>query len=152
MLSIFQGMSQDLGCQNVTTGNITTLKRLPIQPNFSVSIFFLLLTILLCCCIAAFSLIHFSPLGIRHRKDSSDEESNDSSNSSEQDSTEKIIGSKRKKAKNWFKLNCIFSKEEYILFSIVTVVTFFCYGVLPGIQSYSTLPYGNTFSTSPVLK
>lgn len=34
-------------------------------------------------------------------------------------------------------------KEMFILFFLVFMLSFTCYGVLPGLQSYSTLPYGN---------
>ena len=33
--------------------------------------------------------------------------------------------------------------EKTILLSIIFCVSFICYGILPGLQSYSTLPYGN---------
>jgi hypothetical protein len=33
--------------------------------------------------------------------------------------------------------------EKIILLSIIFCVSFICYGILPGLQSYSTLPYGN---------
>lgn len=35
------------------------------------------------------------------------------------------------------------SREEVILLTFTFFLSFFCYGVLPGLQSYSTLPYGN---------
>ena len=35
------------------------------------------------------------------------------------------------------------SREVYILLTYTIFLSFFCYGVLPGLQSYSTLPYGN---------
>lgn len=34
------------------------------------------------------------------------------------------------------------SREEIILLTYTFFLSFFCYGVLPGLQSYSTLPYG----------
>ena len=34
-------------------------------------------------------------------------------------------------------------KEKIILYTIIFWVSFICYGALPGLQSYSTLPYGN---------
>ena len=34
-------------------------------------------------------------------------------------------------------------REIFILLSLIFMLSFVCYGVLPGLQSYSTLPYGN---------
>jgi hypothetical protein len=33
--------------------------------------------------------------------------------------------------------------EQFVLLSYIALLSFTCYGVLPGLQSYSTLPYGN---------
>lgn len=34
-------------------------------------------------------------------------------------------------------------REVTVLLSLIFMLSFICYGVLPGLQSYSTLPYGN---------
>lgn len=39
------------------------------------------------------------------------------------------------------------SREKFVLFAFTFCLSFLCYGVLPGLQSYSTLPYGtNSFN------
>jgi hypothetical protein len=33
--------------------------------------------------------------------------------------------------------------EKILLYTMTILIAFLCYGTLPGLQSYSTLPYGN---------
>jgi hypothetical protein len=68
ILALTQGLGQNPGCHNVTEGNVTVLKPLPIVPNYSVSTFFILMCLLLCASIAAFSILNFSAYAKKHRK------------------------------------------------------------------------------------
>jgi hypothetical protein len=71
ILSLSQGLGKDPGCHNVTNGNVTKLDPMPINPNYSVQVYFILIFILLGISTLAFSCLHFSPLAIRERKQNS---------------------------------------------------------------------------------
>jgi hypothetical protein len=68
-LSLLQGLGQNPGCHNVTKDdNTTELQPLPIVPNFSAQVYFILMFLLLCISTLGFSLLHFSPIARRARK------------------------------------------------------------------------------------
>jgi hypothetical protein len=171
VLALAQGLGQNPGCHNITDLKTNTISLVPkpLIPNFSVSIYFILIFSLLCACTLAFSWLHFSKTAIREREtkeyscqlvQSSDQTENHSTDSTQGDFS-----------------NFFFNKNggyhdfcEKVLLNILTVmITFICFGILPGlksktnslsfystykqlclfqpillgIQSYSTLPYGN---------
>ena len=146
LLSVIQGIGQDPGCFNETDPltNITQLVAAPIIPRYSVQIYFFFMLLLVCISGVSFSLIHFLPIVIRERKVLATPQS---------ESTEISLNSKDIKISDKKNLNKYFSKsfqrfseknfrENFVLLTIVFLVSFFCYGILPGVVSYSTLPYG----------
>jgi hypothetical protein len=68
VLALVQGLGQNPGCHNVTEGNATFLKPLPIVPNYSVSTYFILMCLLLCASIGAFSILNFTEFAKKQRK------------------------------------------------------------------------------------
>jgi riboflavin transporter 2 len=106
--------------------------------SFSVSSYFLLMLALLLCSSASFVTLNYSNYVKRFRKPpesrlqivydlDSDIQIERSSNSS---SSRFLIENKR---------------EANLLFSLTAILTFFYYGFLPGLLSYSTIPYGNIY-------
>jgi hypothetical protein len=77
ILSLSQGLGKDPGCHNVTTGNTTELVKKPFVLNYSVQLYFILIFVLLTICTIAFSLLHFSPIAIRERKQNTNSTDND---------------------------------------------------------------------------
>lgn len=164
VLSLIQGLGQDPGCHNVTDPltNQTSLVPIQIVPNYSVSLYFIFMFILLCVSTTAFSLLNFSKIAIKERKENaisspkkpklrspqksseSHETSLDFQNSSSIDSQTNLT-TPIDTEKNNIQVTSISNgrKEKIILLTYIFFLSFVCYGVLPGLQSYSTLPYGN---------
>ena len=153
VLSLAQGATQEAICQNETffnetsNANYTNLVPFPIQPNYPVSTFFILMFILLVVSTASFTYLNYSKYAIKHRK-------------------QNAIGTKRLlqtapylavnqkndeciEIKNFIEENKTDSntneikREKIILFLYIFMISFLAYGFLPGLQTYSTLPYGN---------
>lgn len=156
ILSLAQGLGQNTVCRNVTIDNQTVLEPERISPNYSVSVYFILMFILLCISTVSFSLLHFSKVARNERKNrisdsnaissgkkefSSQESGSDSSISADIAHSNEVI------IKNEPLTSSIDPRnhriEQFVLLSYIALLSFTCYGVLPGLQSYSTLPYGN---------
>jgi riboflavin transporter 2 len=171
VLALIQGLGQDNGCKNVTSksdtvtmadGNFTliyTLEPIPIKPNYSVSLYFMLMFALLCISTCSFTLLNYSKVAIKERKTytknntrispepSSVYESNHILNDDNQSSSEAAIIKKSIETVEKYNTNenrqFLERHDKEILLTLIFFVSFICYGVLPGLQSYSTLPYGN---------
>lgn len=136
MLALIQGVSVNSECKastiltNYTTNGLTSsileTKLTPVKllPSFSVLIYFVVIFMFTCLSTAVFVVIDCLPYVKKfHRKSTKEEENG-----------ETIQGRSKEKA--------------YLLF-LNFLVTFFFFGFLPGIQSFSTMPYGNmVFSLS----
>jgi hypothetical protein len=127
--------------------------------------------LLLCISTLSFSLLNFLPLAIRLRKkdaisnyeeksrvrpstsnDIDDAETSvnnhkiefeDSPSDSSINSTSSLVKYESNFVRNrghFFLMND--KTEQITLLTIIFLLSFVCYGVLPGLQSYSTLPYG----------
>ena len=142
VLAIVQGVGDDSTCVNVTNSdNLTTLEPTPMHPAFSISVYFIIIFAFLALSSVAFVLINCLDLNHDHSGDveipeiqnGNDESSNTLLNKLKRgnDDKEQSISTTR--------------REKLVLFILNFLITFFYYGVLPGIQSYSTFPYGNTF-------
>lgn len=172
VLAIIQGVGDDLGCRNVTVPgtvqilpeainmppqafkippearnttplltdlifNISqtyVLEPIPLNPKFPVSVYFHIIFVFLCFSSVAFFLINYLGRVQEHKQNKNEinKPTSDSSNNTLLDKPEvKVILN-----------NTCNYKEKITLFTINFFITFFFYGVLPGIQSYSTLPYG----------
>jgi hypothetical protein len=147
-LSLAQGLGQTPGCYNETDPltNTTNLVAAPIIPTYSVRVYFLLMLCLVCVSGVSFSLIHFLPIAVRERKitpsppsEMSELSLNSNGIKTPQPLIERLIDRLlrliRKFSDKTFRGNCI-------MLAIVFFESFFCYGILPGLVSYSTLPYG----------
>lgn len=150
-LALIQGAGEDAMCHNITIGNETTLQQVDIIPIFSVSNYFRIIFVFLALSSAAFILMNCLDLK-RHQHDTNaktntishnnhhhDIDSNDvdqtSSKLLESEHGEVIKIVKSDKSNNT-------RREKFILYALNFLITFFYYGVLPGLQSYSTIPYG----------
>lgn len=153
ILSLIQGLGQDPGCSNFTdpSTNTTSLKPNKIIPNYSVQLYFLFMFGLLCISTIAFTLLNFSPIAKRERRNAStNKRSRTISEKSEVDvSPENAINSLTNLTLTDQSKSIVSQKpisknqlEKFILLSIIFCVSFLAYGILPGLQSYSTLPYG----------
>lgn len=171
VLSLIQGLGQDPGCYNYTDPetNVTQLVPVPIIPTYSVQVFFLLMFGILCISTTSFTLLNFSPYARKHRKLLRPEPEFDAAADKEPSSNvstlseSKVSSNESNKSPNGsFELInesrtplnppspsetlveiSTGSNEKLILLTFTFFLSFFCYGVLPGLQSYSTLPYGN---------
>ncbi|KFD48068.1 hypothetical protein M514_11088 [Trichuris suis] len=128
VLSLGQG-SGDINCafNNVTN----TFEKQPAAARFSVQLFFVLISFWLCLGLLAFLLLHYMPGAgaITHSTydDRPEEESVDD---------QKRSGSSTKAE---------MAKSQYYFMLIVTmIICGLVNGVLPSIQSFSSLPYGQT--------
>ncbi len=166
-LALAQGLGKNPGCHNVSYFNASTnetdyrLEPIKIVPNFSVQVYFFLMFVLLIICTCSFSFLNFSKIAIRARKPNaisnkrtvqitpSFEESliNDRhkvSISSEGTLTSNLSTNDSSTADRPLRqLDFDEKRELLILFSLIFMLSFICYGILPGLQPYSTLPYGN---------
>lgn len=138
-LAIVQGVGDDSTCENVTNSdNVTSLEPTPMHPMFSISVYFIIIFVFLALSSVAFVLINCLDLSensekveIPETQNGNDESSNTLLNKPKQ---EKIGVEDQSKSTT--------SREKMVLFILNFLITFFYYGVLPGIQSYSTIPYG----------
>ena len=135
------------GCHNVTnlTDNTTSLEPLDIEPNFPVWVYFLLMSFLLCLSTVAFTMLIFTKVAKKEKLKNTIEKNKVQPieisiiNKNKIDEEEET----KFKAENCIKQAEEERKEKIILYTIIFWVSFICYGALPGLQSYSTLPYGN---------
>ncbi|XP_040579557.1 riboflavin transporter 2 [Lepeophtheirus salmonis] len=139
IFALFQGIGQTK-CEKIynetaqewVTGIVTE------APNFSVETFFFFLFGMMLISLASFALLDLSPFA-RREKISESEESSILQNSEPyenhgtlpQSPTNEIVG------------RSYSHKEICFLLGIQAFINFFSNGVLPSIQSYSCLPYGN---------
>jgi len=163
-LALAQGLGKNPGCHNVSVFNKTTneteykLEPIPIVPNYSVQVYFLLMFLLLVISTSSFSFLNFSKIAIRARKPNaisnkhriqinpSFEESLISDREKVSVSSEGTLASNSdspSEDRPLYQLNRDEKREIVILLSVIFMLSFICYGVLPGLQPYSTLPYGN---------
>jgi hypothetical protein len=142
------GMIQKVGtrpedCQNGTlnSSNVTTAlndSSHDDRPRFSVSVYYFLMFLLILFSTLAFSAIHFWQNMKRHRKVADTELSLVAKRKSEENQEQRenlLTSAKDRKDK----------LEIGILNFIIFVISFMCYGYLPGILSYSGIPYGISF-------
>ena len=152
MLSLAQGSANDEECffnatLNQTTNN-TSLLVAHTSLNFSVSVYFLLMFVLLCISLVSFTLINYLKILKRHRrvqpmimisKNIQSYESNSTNSYADLYNKKEIVGGKAIETVVNDQSN---RKVIFLCYFLTFLVSFFYYGILPGIQSYSTLPYG----------
>lgn len=143
-------------CHNVTIGNETTLQQADIIPIFSVSTYFRIIFVFLALSSAAFILMNCLDLK-RHQHDTNAKTNDNSSHnnhhheidSNDVDQTSsKLLESEHGEVIKIVKSDTSnnTTREKFILYALNFLITFFYYGVLPGLQSYSTIPYGKLYS------
>src|SRR6218665_441992 len=167
LMGLIQGVGSDPICVNTTdpASNWTEYTAVAMYepPLFSVNVFFGVLVVLLCLSLFAFSLLHFHPAFRRHRKtlDELPERSDDtnfqgidltaSSSTSinrfcQSDGTTSEAPRKRDKSTSLSTQEVTFSvtnREVFTQLILIRLLNALTNGVLPSIQSYSCLPYGN---------
>lgn len=143
VLAMIQGY-KDEDCSNFITANstnFTTNYTKYYKPKYSVFLYFLLMFFLLLISILAFSALHYTEYARKARKKRfswvaaqfaiSDEIEDETTIRNQQIEFE--LNQKEKK------------REIRFLFILTFMVTFVYYGFLPGLLSYSTIPYSNQF-------
>jgi hypothetical protein len=130
VLAMIQGVgSSNDNCNKTDIKNNTIIDVKQI-PNFSVSVYFLLMFVILMICGVSFAILNYSKIGINARKNELNQMIALDSELNEDDIQESQMKSKEIK------------REILILFIITYFGSFVNYGFLPGIMSFSTLPYG----------
>ena len=147
VIAIIQGAGEDLGCQtqvisikkydnfsNVYFLNETYLETVPLKPIFSVKAYFLIIFGFLLMSLISFTILNSSLVKKEKNKKSNNKLDNLCVNEFENPLLHKP---------KIQKLITEHNEEKILLLSLNFFITFFFYGILPGVQSYSTLPYGN---------
>jgi len=150
-LALIQGVTMNAECRNSTvlTSHVDELTQVTTQlykqkltpvklaPTFSVLIYFVVIFMFNCVSSAVYVLIDCLPFVKQHYRKSIGETTIELKRD-----TEKVHGNKGLSPEG-------FAKEKAYLLFLNFLVTFFFFGFLPGIQSFSTIPYGNmVFSLS----
>ena len=150
ILGLIQGAGNDQGCRNVTKNstNDTSLEPIPLEPLYSVSLYCIFLFILLCISTISFTLLHFLPLSKKSRKpeinNQTISEISCSTQLENQNSTDVLSQKQEENTEtNVIQQEIPSLTEQIYLLSIILFLSFLAYGILPAVQSYSSLPYGN---------
>ncbi|CAF0955328.1 unnamed protein product [Brachionus calyciflorus] len=147
LVAIIQGLGDDLGCKNVTIQiekkdnfsniyfvNETIQEAIPLRPIFSVSTYFQIIFCFLLMSLIAFILLNC----LKIAKDQNDSRAKKNDNLCVNEFENPLLHKS-----NLPTIQTDHLKEKILLLSLNFFITFFFYGILPGVQSYSTLPYGN---------
>jgi riboflavin transporter 2 len=118
---------------NNSRKNLNESNRL--KPLFSVSIYFVLILVLLVLCFISFTFLHYSKIAKKYRKTNNINNLNTKKEKIEEEEATRILNENIKKER--FKI-CI-------LLVVTFIGSFLMYGYLPGLLSYSTMPYGNIY-------
>ena len=144
-LAMIQGYQKNINCTLYNLYNNTNVSDVfytKVSMNYSVSIYFVFMFVLLLISLISFSLLNHSKTAIDARKlvfesfndivlTESNTDSSPNTNSLSISSIPFINPEKK--------------KEIYCLLSLAFLVSFLFYGFLPGLISYSTLPYGDAY-------
>jgi len=140
LLAIIQGTSSDeeecsplKSVTNFNTSIQTNILRRKHGPKYSVSVYFLLMFSLLLISISAFTFLNFTNRAINARKSKNNDEIKLSDLNNEAENQIEII---RQNKINY---------ENRLLYLITCLGSFINYGFMPGLLSYSTMPYGNIY-------
>ena len=141
ILALAQGIGEENDChKEINSSYINSTQPLlisnSIQPNFSVSFYFWILFIIILISFAAFVALDKLPTFRNHKiKRNKNIEINETQDEEalkgEDAAKEKIVG----KPKN--------ERGKYYLYIAITIVSFLLYGFIPGLSSYSALPYSS---------
>lgn len=133
VLAMIQGIeSESKNCVNETLfGNSTKIATITNGPNFSVSVYFILMFVILIISMLAFTALNFTQVAKNARKSHLNEAILSDLDNSLDTISEVVEPIKENR------------KEIYVLLVITFLGSFINYGYLPGLLSYSTLPYGN---------
>jgi hypothetical protein len=156
MIALTQGQGEESECQNVTVTeaifknssmtiyeNRSELQPISLEPIFSVSVYFIFILLITILCAVSFTLLNtLSSIknvktSIRKTKElnlNSEKKLLEKTTSTGQEITHDTESAEETEKNDRF--------EQYYLYCINFAVTFVLYGILPGMQSYSTLPYG----------
>lgn len=144
VLALLQGYKQEEPCdKTIHASNATSTVSPLYRPRFSVSVYFLFMFLLLLVSILSFSVLNYSNLAIRARKRPKriDLNSTELDNDDDDDETIWQIEKEVRVASN-SESN---KRETRLLLMLTFLVTFVYYGYLPGLLSYSTMPYSKKF-------
>jgi riboflavin transporter 2 len=152
ILALIQGVGEQ-GCHNVTKRiktfdnksslfvfkNESSLEKLPLQPIFSVSVYYIIIGVCLCISLMAFIWTN----RIIHKSKKHKNWFNKAANVNDIN-----LGESEDVKRKEMSITCTLI-EKIVLFSLNFVISFLLYGVQTGLQSYAALPYGDkTFHLS----
>jgi len=156
LIAMFQGLGEEKGCRNVTSlektennftnlieySNKTVLEPIPLDPVFGVSTYLRIIFSIRVLSFIAFVLLNVTEFARKEHKENICEANTSNEPCEEQDKECK---------KSLMEETSYINQSDHgdhrfekVLFYLINfLITFFLYGVLTGLQSYSSLPYGN---------
>lgn len=154
ILGLIQGIGQDKGCFNTTITKFNNetnetfyeiqLEHIRSQPRFSILVYYLIIAALILISIVAFTVLVFTEFARKHYRSKETEAAAAVATVNAENKTKEMKISLSKRV--YLNISKRFTKYEleklYILF-LTFLVNFFYYGIMPGLQSYSNLPYGD---------
>lgn len=167
LLAMAQGFGdEDTACTNVSSSNSNTTLSNQVKtfrPVFSVSVYYFLMLVILLVSILAFTVLHFSKTARAARKTSLNDtsslvdrpesatnlafekETDVDSNNNEIMTDVQLNDEPLSVRPTDFKYRSNDRFETKFLLSLAFLVSFIYYGFLPGLVSYSTMPYSRTW-------
>ena len=152
LIAIFQGLGDNQGCRNETSQiqtrinetysiyeNKTTPKTIDSKPLFSAFIYFNIIFVLTCFSIISFILINHLPICKKVKK--KEKETSTDLNEYQKSLLKKEIMLNEEIQENIQNSDKI---ELVVLYTIIFFNMFVFYGVLTGLSSYASLPYGHS--------
>jgi hypothetical protein len=156
LIAMFQGLGEEKGCRNATSlekveneitklieySNKTVLEPIPLDPIFGVSTYLRIIFSIRVLSFMAFVLLNVTEFARKEHKENAAAANDSHKPNKEQDKEcQKSLMEETSYAKQSDLGN--HRSEKVVFYSINFLITFFLYGVLTGLQSYSALPYGN---------
>lgn len=135
VLGLIQGIGKDPGCRNVSISqNETQLYPIPLKPKYSVSVYYLFLFLLLTISTIGFTLLKYARVSQKALQDNKSHKDDSELQNLSIDIKKEPIELHKHNPKN----------EQIALLLITLIVSTLAFGILPSLQSYSTLPYGKS--------
>ena len=134
VLALAQGMGEDYNCnKNFNSTNINSTNTIDnSQPNFSVSAYFWILFIILGISLIAFIFLDRLPNFKKQRIKRNEAQADEPLEGLENVTNGKI-----------YVVEATNKSGKYYLYTSITIVSFLLYGFIPGLSSYSALPYSS---------
>lgn len=158
VLALIQGIGNEKDCMNITLGdNSTILVQRPLKPNYSVGVYFGFMFMILATSTLSFTLLNKTKVAKSCRKATTSPDSMGEQQNEEEEEASKPINDASLELKRQQKqqqhqqqgksiAELMLSggsqrTELTIIYAITFFVSFICYGILPSLYTFSTIPY-----------